>query len=93
VTNLERTKAVFWDVDTQVDFLHNSGKLCVAGSESIIPNLRTLTSLAWEQSIPLVASVCAHEDNDEEFQIFEPHCLIGTTAKRKSLKRSSRTSS
>ena len=31
--------AVFWDVDTQFDFMLPNGKLYVPGAEKLIPNL------------------------------------------------------
>src|SRR5450759_1232450 len=35
---------LFWDVDTQFDFLHPAGKLYVPGAETIISNLHVHTS-------------------------------------------------
>jgi hypothetical protein len=37
---------VFWDVDTQVDFMSPEGKLYVPGAETIAPNLGRLTDYA-----------------------------------------------
>jgi len=39
---------LFWDVDTQLDFMMPGGSLYIAGAEKIIPNLRELT--AWAGS-------------------------------------------
>jgi nicotinamidase/pyrazinamidase len=76
-------EAVFWDVDTQVDFLHPTGTLYLKGVEAIVPNLRALTAFAARKRIPVVASVCAHEENDAEFEEFGPHCLVGTMGQKK----------
>jgi nicotinamidase/pyrazinamidase len=76
-------EAVFWDVDTQVDFLHPTGTLYLKGAEAILPNLRALTTFASRKRIPVVASVCAHEENDAEFEEFGPHCLVGTMGQKK----------
>jgi nicotinamidase/pyrazinamidase len=76
-------EAVFWDVDTQVDFLHPAGTLYLKGVEAILPNLRALTAFASRKRIPVVASVCAHEENDAEFEEFGPHCLVGTMGQKK----------
>lgn len=76
-------EAVFWDVDTQVDFLHATGTLYLKGSEAILPNLKALTTFASRKSIPVVASVCAHEENDAEFEEFGAHCLVGTIGQKK----------
>jgi nicotinamidase/pyrazinamidase len=74
---------IFWDVDTQVDFLSPAGKLYVPGSEAIAPTLRRLTRWAAEHRVLVVASADAHHAGDPEFQQWPPHCLVGTTGQRK----------
>jgi nicotinamidase/pyrazinamidase len=74
---------IFWDVDTQVDFLSSGGKLYVPGSEAIVPTLRRLTQWAAEHNVLVVASADAHHENDPEFQQWPPHCLAGTTGQHK----------
>ncbi len=69
---------VFIDVDTQRDFLDLDGALFIAGSGAIRPNLARLTAFARDQHIPILASACAHEPGDPEFDVFPPHCLLGT---------------
>jgi nicotinamidase/pyrazinamidase len=69
---------VFVDVDTQRDFLDLDGALFIAGSEAIRPNLTRLTRFAREAGIPILATACAHLENDPEFAVFPPHCLLGT---------------
>jgi nicotinamidase/pyrazinamidase len=81
--NWAHAEMVFWDVDTQVDFLHPTGSLYLKGVETIVPNLAALTSFALQKRIPVVASVCAHEHGDEEFELFAPHCIVGTTGQKK----------
>jgi nicotinamidase/pyrazinamidase len=73
-----RARCVFVDVDTQFDFMSPAGKLYVTGASEIIENLRRLTEYARRQSIPIIASACAHRDGDPEFQVFPPHCVRGT---------------
>ncbi|HVO81320.1 MAG TPA: isochorismatase family cysteine hydrolase [Terriglobales bacterium] len=74
---------VFWDVDTQVDFMHPEGKLYVRGAENIIGNIQRLTSFAVAHGILIVASVDAHEETDPEFREYPPHCLAGTAGQKK----------
>jgi nicotinamidase/pyrazinamidase len=74
---------LFWDVDTQVDFMIPSGRLYVAGAEKIIPNLRGLTAWAGRNHILIVSSACAHLPGDPEFATFGPHCLAGTPGQQK----------
>ncbi len=74
---------IFWDVDTQIDFMDRNGRLYVPGAESIIPNLSKLTQWAKQHHILVVASMCAHQKDDPEFQQYPPHCLVGTAGQKK----------
>ncbi|MFB3095250.1 MAG: cysteine hydrolase family protein [Candidatus Acidiferrales bacterium] len=74
---------IFWDVDTQVDFMHPGGKLYVPGAEKLAPNLRRLTEWAAQHGILVVASMDAHREGDDEFQEYPPHCLVGTPGQQK----------
>jgi nicotinamidase/pyrazinamidase len=76
-------KLLFWDVDTQVDFIDPAGKLYVGGAEKIIDNLRRLTNFAVQQGIPIIASTDAHVASDPEFRDYPPHCLAGTPGQKK----------
>ena len=71
-------QTIFWDVDTQVDFLLPEGKLYVPGAEKLLPNLRRLTEAARDARVFLVSDACVHSPGDPEFQRFPPHCLRGT---------------
>ena len=84
------TKVVFWDVDTQYDFMMESGNLYVPEAESIIPNLEKLTQYARAQGIPILGSVDEHTEEDVEisdepdFQnTFPPHCMKDTPGQQK----------
>jgi len=81
---------VFWDVDTQHDFMHADGKLYVPGAESIIPNLRRLNGYAHEHGIRVIASADDHVAGHRELSdqpdfktTFPPHCMRGTPGQRK----------
>jgi len=76
-------RLLFWDVDTQVDFMLPGGKLYVPGAEKIISHLRSLTAFAAQHSIPLVSTVDAHLETDAEFSQYPPHCLAGTPGQQK----------
>ena len=71
-------RIIFWDVDTQVDFMLPGGKLYVPGAEKLIPNLKLLTDQARKDRVFLVSDACVHAPNDPEFQQFPPHCVRGT---------------
>lgn len=81
---------IFWDVDTQVDFMRADGKLYVPGAESIIPNLKRLTGYAHDHGIRIVASADDHVPGHKELsdqpdfrQTFPLHCMRGTPGQRK----------
>jgi hypothetical protein len=74
---------VFWDVDTQADFMSPEGTLSMSGAQAIVPNLERLTSWAKAHGIVIVASTDAHSTDDPEFKLYPPHCVIGTAGQKK----------
>jgi len=76
-------KTVFFDVDTQLDFLYPAGALAVPGAENIVKLLGELTSYAAKRGIPIVSTADAHAEDDPEFKIWKPHCVTGTTGQQK----------
>jgi len=74
---------VFFDVDTQLDFLYPAGALYVPGAESIVPQIVTLNRYAAEHGIPVVSTMDAHTENDPEFRDWPPHCVAGTAGQQK----------
>ncbi len=83
-------KTIFWDVDTQYDFMMPDGRLYVPDAEKIIPNLEQLTRYAREKHIPIFGSVDYHNPNDPEIsdnpdfrETFPPHCLKGDPGQEK----------
>jgi nicotinamidase/pyrazinamidase len=72
-------KTVFFDIDTQIDFVYPAGALYVPGAETILPVIGELNRRA-----PLVISTMdAHSEDDPEFQIYPHHCVVGTTGQHK----------
>jgi nicotinamidase/pyrazinamidase len=69
---------VFFDVDTQVDFMTPTGKLYVPRAETIVPNLKKLMDFARAQKIPVLSSADAHTPDDPSFTQWPPHCVVGT---------------
>ncbi len=83
-------RVIFWDVDTQYDFMHADGKLYVPDAEQIIPNLKRLTDYAHGHGILIVASADDHvmghpeiSDKPDWKTTFPPHCMRGTPGQRK----------
>jgi len=73
-----RDDVIFWEVDTQADFMLPDGKLYVPGAERLLPNIRRLTDAARQGDVFLVSHGCLHTVNDPEFAQFPPHCIEGT---------------
>jgi nicotinamidase/pyrazinamidase len=83
-------KAVLWDVDTQIDFVHADGRLAVPGAEDVVPAMGQLVAAARAAGIPHVASADDHELTDPEISetpdyatTYPPHCLRGTLGAQK----------
>ena len=81
---------IFWDVDTQHDFMHADGKLYVPDAEAIIPNLEMLTRHARDHGIRVVASADDHvpehaeiSENPDFKETYPPHCLRGSRGQQK----------
>ncbi len=83
-------RVIFWDVDTQYDFMHADGKLYVPEAERIIGNLERLTDYAHAKGIRIIASADDHVPADAEISdapdwatTFPPHCMRGTPGQKK----------
>jgi nicotinamidase/pyrazinamidase len=77
---------IFWNVDTQVDFVLPEGKLYVPGAEKLKPNWKRLTQFAKSNSIMVVNTADWHYSNSAELssnpdfiKTFPPHCMAKTT--------------
>jgi nicotinamidase/pyrazinamidase len=76
-------KTVFFDIDTQIDFLFPAGALYVPGAERLLPMFVQLNRFAAVHGIPLVSDMDAHTENDPEFKVWPPHCVAGTAGQLK----------
>ncbi len=89
-TGTRQMTTLFWDVDTQVDFMRATGKLYVPGSEEILPQLAALTAHAHAHTIRILATADDHvpghrelSDTPDYSETFPPHCMRGTTGQQK----------
>ena len=76
-------KIVFFDIDTQFDFLAKNGALYIKNSNSVVKNAEKLTKLARENNITVISSQDTHHKNDIEFKAFPAHCIKGTKGHKK----------
>jgi nicotinamidase/pyrazinamidase len=81
---------IFWDVDTQYDFMKADGKLYVPDAEQLISNLKRLTDYAHDHGIRIIASADDHvaghrelSDSPNFTETFPPHCMRGTPGQKK----------
>jgi len=74
---------VFFDVDTQLDFVYPAGALYVPGAERVLPAVEKLNRYAAGHGLPVISTTDAHAENDPEFRVWPPHCVRGTFGQRK----------
>jgi nicotinamidase/pyrazinamidase len=79
------SKLIFWNVDTQFDFVSPQGKLYVPGAELLKPKWERLTNLAKTKSIIVVNTADWHHansaelsDNPDFVNTFPQHCMANT---------------
>ncbi len=77
---------VFWNVDTQFDFMRKKGKLYVPDAEKIEPALRKLTGLAASYGLIVINTADSHDKDSHELSAtpnftttFPEHCMYGTS--------------
>ncbi len=78
-------RTIFWNVDTQIDFMLPYGALYIKGAELLIPNLKKLTDFAKKHNIDVVNTADYHMSNSSEISsspdwktTFPAHCLAGS---------------
>jgi nicotinamidase/pyrazinamidase len=80
-----REKTLFWDVDTQFDFMEPAGALYVPGAHDIIGKVSEVRRFALENGFSILSDVDWHRLDDPEISqqsdmktTFPPHCLADT---------------
>lgn len=76
-------KTVFFDVDTQIDFVYPAGALYAPDAEKILPAVERLNRYAAAHGVPVVSTTDAHAEDDPEFRAWPHHCVVGTLGQRK----------
>lgn len=79
-----KKQTIFWDVDTQFDFMQPTGKLYVPGAETIIDKISAVRKFAFDNGCSMIADIDWHSLDDEEISAspdfkhtFPPHCMAG----------------
>ena len=83
-------KVIFWDVDTQFDFMNPKGKLFVPGADKIIDNVSDVRRFALQNDYSIIASTDWHSMDNEEISLspdykttFPPHCMAQTAGAKR----------
>ncbi len=76
-------RTVFFDIDSQLDFLYPAGALYVPGAEDVVPAIARLNRHAAASGIPVVSTTDAHSEDDPEFRQWPHHCVAGATGQHK----------
>ena len=78
-------RTIFWDADTQYDFMMPDGKLYMEGADQIIPAVSDVRAMALDHGCSIIASTDWHSMNNPEIsenpdyqKTFPPHCMAGT---------------
>lgn len=82
---MENAEILFWNVDTQIDFVEPDGKLYVPGSELLKPVWAEITAFAKLKNIRVINTADFHYPNSEELSstpdfisTFPEHCMANT---------------
>ncbi|WP_346857261.1 isochorismatase family protein [uncultured Draconibacterium sp.] len=79
------TPVLFWNVDTQFDFVEPAGKLYVPGAEKLKTTWNALTKLAAKKNYKVINTADFHYSNSAELSdapdfisTFPEHCMANT---------------
>ncbi len=82
---MDKRSILFWNVDTQNDFIEPWGKLYVKGAEKLKPKWEEITKVARRLKIKVLNTADYHYVHSAEIgskpdyiHSFPPHCLAGT---------------
>ncbi len=82
---MKESTILFWNVDTQVDFVEPTGKLYVPGAEKLKPIWKLITELAESKGIRVVNTADFHgidaveiSENPDLITTFPEHCIADT---------------
>ena len=90
VPEMSQNEIIFWDVDTQFDFMHPDGSLFIKGADEIVPRVGEIRRFTLKNGYSIIASMDWHKSGNEEISdipdyknTFPVHCLaVGQGASR-----------
>jgi nicotinamidase/pyrazinamidase len=80
-------KTIFYDLNTQRDFILPDGKFHIQDAEKIVPVWKAITDLARDVKVQIVCSIDCHVPGDPILKSwggpYPDHCLAGTPGQNK----------
>ncbi|HEV2171001.1 MAG TPA: cysteine hydrolase family protein [Candidatus Binatus sp.] len=80
-------KTIFYDINTQRDFIPPDGKFPIESADKLVPTWKALTDLAHEEKIRVVCCVDCHLPGDPQLKSwggpYPDHCISGTPGQQK----------
>jgi nicotinamidase/pyrazinamidase len=84
---MKSESTIFYDVDTQRDFLDPNGACHLTGAELMIPRLKEITEFGREVGVRIVCALDRHQPGDPLLKSgngeLPDHCLVGTLGAEK----------
>jgi nicotinamidase/pyrazinamidase len=84
---MKADQTIFYDINTQRDFILPDGKFHIPGAEKMVPAWKVITDLARDQKVQIVCSVDCHTPGDPILKSwggpYPDHCLAGTPGQQK----------
>jgi len=85
IDKMNSSDCIFWNVDTQFDFVSPQGKLYAPGAELLKPNWKKLSQLAKRKSITVINTADWHyadsaelSSNPDFINTFPLHCMANS---------------
>jgi nicotinamidase-related amidase len=84
---MKADQTIFYDINTQRDFVLHDGKFHIEGAENLVPTWKAITELAREMKVRIVCSVDCHVPGDPQLKSwggpYPDHCMAGTPGQEK----------
>jgi nicotinamidase-related amidase len=84
---MKSDQTIFYDINTQRDFVLHDGKFHIEGAENLVPKWKAITDLARDQKVKIVCSVDCHVPGDPQLKSwggpYPDHCMAGTSGQQK----------
>ena len=84
---MKSDQTIFYDLNTQRDFVLHDGKFHIEGAENLEPTWKAITDLARDQKVRIVCSVDCHVPGDPQLKSwggpYPDHCMAGTPGQEK----------